>query len=156
MRIRKILSSRSGDTLVEVMASIVLFLLMMGILQGAVAYSGSALKKNREIRQENSKILEKVRAAEAEGDKTKKGSVTETFQAIDSSLTTRGNEVFSVTADLYTITVPAASEEKNVTFSFYGTTKSASSGTDGDGSGSATSGGDSSGQGSTGTGGDGT
>ena len=34
----KTLRSRSGDTLVEVMASIFIFLLMMGILQGAVSY----------------------------------------------------------------------------------------------------------------------
>ena len=59
----KTLRSRSGDTLVEVMASIFIFLLMMGILQGAVSYSSASMRKNQEIRQENAEILKKLSMA---------------------------------------------------------------------------------------------
>lgn len=61
----KTLRSRSGDTLVEVMASIFIFLLMMGILQGAVSYSSASMRKNQEIRQENAEILKKLSMAQA-------------------------------------------------------------------------------------------
>lgn len=44
----------------EVMASIFIFLLMMGILQGAVSYSSASMRKNQEIRQENAKILKEL------------------------------------------------------------------------------------------------
>lgn len=59
----KTLRSRSGDTLVEVMASIFIFLLMMGILQGAVSYSSASMRKNQEIRQENAEILKELSTA---------------------------------------------------------------------------------------------
>ena len=36
-----------GETLVEVMAAMVIFLLLMGILQGSVKYSRAALEKSR-------------------------------------------------------------------------------------------------------------
>ncbi len=111
--IRRIFSSRSGDTLVEVMASIVIFLLMMGILQGAVAYSGRALIKNQEIRKENSKILEEINKAEP----TKAvgtGTVSQTFRATNSNLTAIGNDVFTVKTDLYQL------QTDEVTFAVYG------------------------------------
>lgn len=111
--IRRIFSSRSGDTLVEVMASIVIFLLMMGILQGAVAYSGRALIKNQEIRKENSKILEEISKAtptKASGTDT----VSQTFRATNSNLTAIGNDVFTVKTDLYQL------QTDEVTFAVYG------------------------------------
>lgn len=61
----KTLRSRSGDTLVEVMASIFIFLLMMGILQGAVSYSSASMRKNQEIRQENAEILKELSTVQA-------------------------------------------------------------------------------------------
>ncbi len=109
----RMLRSRSGDTLIEVMASIFLFLIMMGILQGAVAYSGRALLKNQEIRKENSKILEAVSKAtptKAAGI----GTAIQTFRATDSSLTAVGNDVFRVTTGLYQI------QAEGVNFAIYG------------------------------------
>lgn len=112
--IRHVLSSRSGDTLVEVMASIVIFLLMMGILQGAVSYSGRALIKNQEIRKENSKILEGI----SDATPTKKGETSQTFRATDANLTAVGKDVFTVKTGLYTLSA------EGVTFARYGTTDS--------------------------------
>ena len=52
--------ANAGETLVEVTAGIFLFLIMMGILQGAIAYSNAALAKNKQIRSDNAIILEKL------------------------------------------------------------------------------------------------
>ncbi|RHC52297.1 hypothetical protein DW838_02585 [Dorea formicigenerans] len=41
--------ANAGETLVEVVASIFIFLILMGILQGAITYSSNSLKKNKEI-----------------------------------------------------------------------------------------------------------
>ena len=49
--------ANAGETLVEVTAGIFLFLIMMGILQGAIAYSNAALAKNKQIRSDNAIIL---------------------------------------------------------------------------------------------------
>ena len=48
--------ANAGETLVEVVASIFIFLILMGILQGAITYSSNSLKKNKEIRSDNAKI----------------------------------------------------------------------------------------------------
>ena len=42
-RIKRI-KAKAGETLVEVMASMFIFLIMFGVLEGAISYSNSALK----------------------------------------------------------------------------------------------------------------
>ena len=63
---RPIKKSRAnvGETLVEVVASIFIFLILMGILQGAITYSSNSLKKNKEIRSDNAKIMEALQNTE--------------------------------------------------------------------------------------------
>ena len=86
----------AGETLVEVMASIFIFLMMMGILQGAVSYSSAALARNKEIRARNAEILESLAGADAE----KKSEVTFQFRASNASLSVLGDRTFAVDAEL--------------------------------------------------------
>ena len=99
----KTLRSRSGDTLVEVMASIFIFLLMMGILQGAVSYSSASMRKNQEIRQENAEILKELSKAQAEPrDGGKNQPVELAFRAVNADFTQMGSATgFTVEVELY-------------------------------------------------------
>ena len=63
MRKHKKTRANSGETLVEVTASIFIFLIMLGIIQGAISYSQASLAKNKEIRSENAKIIEGLQSA---------------------------------------------------------------------------------------------
>ena len=47
----KKLREKSGETLVEVLASMFIFLILFGILQGAVSYSHASMQKNKQIRE---------------------------------------------------------------------------------------------------------
>ena len=49
--------ANAGETLVEVVASIFIFLILMAIIQGAISYSTASLEKNKQIRQDNQSIL---------------------------------------------------------------------------------------------------
>ena len=62
-RIKRI-KAKAGETLVEVMASMFIFLIMFGVLEGAISYSNSALKKNKEIRADNAAVLEGLQSSE--------------------------------------------------------------------------------------------
>lgn len=118
-RIKRI-KAKSGETLIEVMASMFIFLLMIGVLQGAISYSNSALTKNKEIRANNAAILQELQSSE----ETVTGSQkTIRFRAADSGLTQIGNVVFSVDATLDSKQITYTDAEKrqqNTTFYLYG------------------------------------
>lgn len=82
-----------GETLVEVMAAMVIFLLLMGILQGSVKYSRAALEKSRRLREQNEEICESVRDTIQENNGAQ---TTMTFQAVSADGEVTGNQVFSV------------------------------------------------------------
>lgn len=82
-----------GETLVEVMAAMVIFLLLMGILQGSVKYSRAALEKSRRLREQNEEICERVRDAIQENNGAQ---TTMNFQAVSADGEVTGNQVFSV------------------------------------------------------------
>lgn len=105
MRVKKILHETAGETLVEVLVSIFLFLLMVGILQGAISYSNAALKKNKEIRKENAQILENLRAASEDASSSTTEEKTLNFSAVSSDFTTLGNQVFKMPVKLKKISV---------------------------------------------------
>lgn len=133
-RIKRI-KAKSGETLIEVMASMFIFLLMIGVLQGAISYSNSALTKNKEIRANNAAILQELQSSE----ETVTGSQkTIRFRAADSGLTQVGNIVFSVDAmlDSKNITyTDADNRQQSTTFYLYGPvkeTKSGQTGTEGE------------------------
>lgn len=118
-RIKRI-KAKSGETLIEVMASMFIFLLMIGVLQGAISYSNSALTKNKEIRANNAAILQELQSSE----ETVTGSQkTIRFRAADSGLTQIGNVVFSVDATLDSKQITytdAEKQQQNTTFYLYG------------------------------------
>lgn len=105
MRVKKILHETAGETLVEVLVSIFLFLMMMGILQGAVSYSSAALKKNKEIRKENAQIIENLKTASESTSSYTTEEKTLNFSAVSFDFTTLGNQVFQVPVKLKKVTV---------------------------------------------------
>lgn len=92
----KKIKPKAGETLVEVVASIFIFLIMIGILQGAISYSSASMKKNKEIRKENAEILQNLQTAET----TVGNSQSLQFVAVNSSMTTKGNSVFQIEVNL--------------------------------------------------------
>ena len=92
--------ANSGETLVEVMASIFIFMIMIGVMQSAISYSNNALKKNKEIRANNEAVLTALQDADAAATE-KKNAKTLHFNAADSEMSVKGNTiVFSMDTDL--------------------------------------------------------
>ncbi len=109
--------ANAGETLVEVMASVVIFLMMVGILQGAILYSRAALVKSRQMRADNETICEALRTKEKESN----GSSSLRFQAVSADGKTLGNQVFQVNADKAKkeITYTGADGTKKTTIFYY-------------------------------------
>ena len=130
MRKQKKTKANAGETLVEVMASVVIFLMMMGILQGAVMYSRAALEKSRQMRADNETICELLR----ETAKVPGGTSSLNFQAVSADGNITGNRVFKVDATKAwkTVTYPAADgTEKSITFYYYMSESETEAGGDG-------------------------
>ena len=112
--------ANAGETLVEVVASIFIFLILMGILQGAITYSSNSLKKNKEIRSDNAKIMEALQNTEVTSVEKNKSI---DFNATNSDMSIKGNHVFSVEVDLNKKIVTyrdSKGEEQTITFYLYG------------------------------------
>ena len=62
MKIHRI-HSGSGESLVEVTVSAVIFLMMMAVLQGSISFCTNAQHKSEEIRQENAEICRNLQSA---------------------------------------------------------------------------------------------
>ena len=62
--------ANAGETLVEVVASIFIFLILMAIIQGAISYSTASLEKNKQIRQDNQSILKALQTTTESESKT--------------------------------------------------------------------------------------
>lgn len=124
--------ANSGETLVEVMASIFIFMIMMGVLQGAISYTSASLTRNQEIREENAKIIESLAAAPKSTGTTKEIW----FMATTPELDTKGYDVFKVKTVLSSKTAEyqdASGTTKSTTFYLYDSTQeTADSGTDTD------------------------
>lgn len=93
---------RSGESLVEVMVSAVIFLMMAAVLQGAISFCGSALQKNRQLRKTNAEICEKLREELREQPESvgSAGTADYQFNAISADGNHTGTEV------LFQIKVP--------------------------------------------------
>lgn len=118
---REILHSRSGETLTEVTAAMVIFLIVAAVLQGAVTFGVSAMKKSKEIRQRNTQICRDLQSAAY----TDSGSGAEfSFRAISADGSESGTAVlFRVNTGLGHRDVSYTDEngnEKTVTFYVYG------------------------------------
>ena len=115
--------ANAGETLVEVVASIFIFLILMGILQGAISYSSNALKENKKIRKDNAKVIEALQNADVTS--VKEGENI-TFVAANTNMTVLGSQVFSTSTDLMKKVVDyqvSDGKEKQITFYLYGSTK---------------------------------
>lgn len=106
-----------GETLVEVMVSIVIFLMLIAMLQGAVLFCTNAQDKSREIRNNTESAIEAYLKAESDGT-----APDETQEALFSFKTSENNAAFSVTTGLCKRTVTyidSDGNEKSVTFYSY-------------------------------------
>lgn len=89
--------ANAGETLVEVVASIFIFLILMGILQGAISYSSNALSENKKIRKDNAKVIEALQSA---GTTSVKKGESIAFVATNTNMTVLGSQVFTTNTDL--------------------------------------------------------
>lgn len=80
----------------EVIASMFIFLILFGILQGAISYSHASMEKNKQIRAENAEIIQNLASADTTAGEDK----TLQFVATTSDMDQIGNPVFSITANL--------------------------------------------------------
>lgn len=115
---RKKIHPHSGETLAEILVSALLFLMMMAIMQGAVAFCSNAQRRSGQIRSSNAQICRKLREDGSAG--TAKGTKDYTFRATSADGTQDGNVVFTLKD------VPLAEKEiadddgRTVTFCLYG------------------------------------
>ncbi len=99
-RLNAILRQRRGESLVELMASSVIFLLLLATLHGAVRFSSGSLRKAEAIRENAAALQESLRS----GAPVEDGAPAEiTFQAMspDGSVT-GGSVLFKVPVKLQT------------------------------------------------------
>lgn len=94
---------RSGESIVEVSVSILVFLLLLAALQGAIRFSDSALKKSRQIRRDTVRICEGLQKAAS----VEVSRETYDFYATSADGTIVGNHVFSI---------PVAKQEKKAAY----------------------------------------
>ena len=130
MRKQKKTKANAGETLVEVMASVVIFLMMLGILQGAVMYSRAALEKSRQMRADNETICERLR----ETAKVLEGTSSLNFQAVSADGSMTGNQVFKVNATKAEKEISYTSADgtrKSTTFYYYMSESETEAGGDG-------------------------
>ena len=102
----------------EVLASMFIFLILFGILQGAVSYSHASMQKNKQIREENTQIIQGLASAQ----KVDGESKTLSFIATTSKMDKKGSVVFRVPFTLATKTVTyqdTNGQSKNIVFSLY-------------------------------------
>lgn len=117
---RRRIDSCSGESIVEVMVSVLIFLMLMAVLQGAIMFSNSAQKKSQQIRQDTAEICRNLQAAAVEGD----GSADFKFYATSADESVIGDNVFSISAPRQkkTVTYGAAGETSSTIFYMYGGT----------------------------------
>lgn len=86
-----------GESIVEVVASAIIFLMLMALFQSAVMFCTSAQKKSEQIRQDTAEICKKLQTSPATV--TDSGKKYE-FYAISADGSDVGNKVFEVQANL--------------------------------------------------------
>ncbi len=109
--------NKKGETLVEIMVSMVVFLLLVAVLQGSVAFCTSAQSKSSEIRQNAD------RAAEAFYKAKNTGTPSAQEERKLSFLTAEGYAAFSVDSVLeeWKVTYEdAEGEDQQASFHTYG------------------------------------
>lgn len=115
--------SNSGESLVEVMVSAVIFLMMMAALQGSISFCTNAQHKSEQIRETNAEICRNLQSSlYAPG----AGNKTYSFKATTADGETPGPEgaaLFSIAVELGTKEITYLEEDgtpKTVTFYLFG------------------------------------
>ncbi len=99
--------SHSGESLVEIMVSAVVFLILVAILQGAIVFCTNAQRRSEQIREQNAEICQALRdSAYQTGGQT---PAKMTFKAVSSDGSTVG------TMTLFTIEVDLGTKEATYT-----------------------------------------
>lgn len=91
-------SINSGETMVEIMVSAVIFLMMMAVMQGAISFCSNAQAKSVQIRETNAKICRELETTSYVIDG---GKATYSFNAVSADgNTTSIEKLFNVEVEL--------------------------------------------------------
>lgn len=124
------LKSQRGETLVELMVSIVIFLLLLGTLAGAISFATAAQQKAQSLRDNAAAFQQSVRHGTAKGDTPK----TEDFYATTYDESQTGTQaVCRILLKQQTITATGADGTTTTDFSVFGTDKTPAQGGGGSG-----------------------
>lgn len=117
-----ILRSRRGETMVEVLVSMVLFLMLFAVMLGAVRFASNAQVRAGTIRQRATALQRDLRSQTPTGGDSK----TYQFVAVSEDGGTTGSRVFQVPLREQTVTARGGGDE--VTFYLYGPEKGGTGG----------------------------
>lgn len=112
-----ILRSRRGETMVEILVSMVLFLMLFAVMLGAVRFASNAQVRAETIRQRATALQRELRRQTPTGGDSK----TYQFVAVSEDGGTTGSRVFQVPLREQTVTARGGGDE--VTFYLYGPEK---------------------------------
>lgn len=118
----KLLRSRRGETMVEVLVSMVLFLMLFAVMLGAVHFASNAQVRAETIRQRATALQRDLRSQTPTGGDSK----TYQFVAVSEDGGTTGSRVFQVPLREQTVTARGGGDE--VTFYLYGPEKGGTGG----------------------------
>ena len=118
----KLLRSRRGETMVEVLVSMVLFLMLFAVLLGAVRFASNAQVRAETIRQRATALQRDLRRQTPTGGDSK----TYQFVAVSEDGGTTGSRVFQVPLREQTVTARGGGDE--VTFYLSGPEKGGTGG----------------------------
>lgn len=121
-RLCSILRSRRGETMVEVLVSMVLFLMLFAVMLGAVRFASNAQVRAETIRQRATALQRDLRSQTPTGGDSK----TYQFVAVSEDGGTTGSRVFQVPLREQTVTARGGGDE--VTFYLYGPEKGGTGG----------------------------
>lgn len=117
-----IFRSRRGETMVEVLVSLVLFLMLFAVMLGAVHFASNAQVRAETIRQRATALQRDLRSQTPTGGDSK----TYQFVAVSEDGGTTGSRVFQVPLREQTVTARGGGDE--VTFYLYGPEKGGTGG----------------------------
>ncbi len=121
-RLCSILRSRRGETMVEILVSMVLFLMLFAVMLGAVRFASNAQVRAETIRQRATALQRDLRSQTPTGGDSK----TYQFVAVSEDGGTTGSRVFQVPLREQTVTARGGGDE--VTFYLYGPEKGGTGG----------------------------
>ena len=108
----RVLRDRRGESMVEILVSTVVFMMLLGALNGAVGFSTNAQRKAEELRKDAAELQRSVREQPAEGEDTQ---TIRFHQILPESGAESTKDDFRVTVKKQTVAASTA-DGKRVTF----------------------------------------